>query len=267
MKVTILGCGGSGGVPLMGPNWGDCNPDNPRNRRRRVSIALRQRDTTILVDTSPDLRAQCLDAGISQVSAILYTHDHADHTQGIDDARFLKKPPGQATIPAYGTRETLETLSNRFAYIFQQNTIGSGHLYKPFLRPLEVTAPFEVDGIKVTAFEQDHGFGAVSTGYRIGNVAYCTDVAKLSNQALEILKGLDLFVVDCLRFEPHPTHAHFDQALAWTAQLKPKHTVLTHMNHLVDYDVIKAKCPPGVEPGYDGLEIELPDFPAAQGRN
>jgi len=144
MKVTILGCGGSGGVPLMGPNWGDCNPENPKNRRRRVSIALRQRDTTILVDTSPDLRAQCLDAGISQVSAILYTHDHADHTQGIDDARFLKKPAGQATIPAYGTRETLATLTARFAYIFQQNTEGSGHLYKPFLRPIEVTAPFEI---------------------------------------------------------------------------------------------------------------------------
>jgi phosphoribosyl 1,2-cyclic phosphate phosphodiesterase len=263
MKVTILGCGGSGGVPLMGPNWGDCNPDNPKNRRRRVSIAIRQGNTTILVDTSPDLRAQCLDAGISQVSAILYTHDHADHTQGIDDARFLKKPAGQATIPAYGTRETLETLTARFAYIFQQNTEGSGHLYKPFLRPIEVTAPFEIDGIKVTAFEQDHGFGAVSTGYRIGNVAYCTDVAKLSDQALETLEGLDLFVVDCLRFEPHPTHAHFDQALAWAAQLKPRHTVLTHMNHLVDYDVIKAKCPAGVEPGYDGLEIEVPDFAAA----
>jgi phosphoribosyl 1,2-cyclic phosphate phosphodiesterase len=259
VKVIILGCGGSGGVPLLGPHWGECNPANPKNRRRRVSIALRQGATTILVDTSPDLRAQCLDAGIARVSAILYTHDHADHTQGIDDARFLKKPAGQATIPAYGTGATLATLADRFDYIFRQNIEGSGHLYKPFLRAVEVTGPFEIDGIPVAAFEQDHGFGTTSTGYRIGNVAYCTDVARLPDKALAMLHGLDLFVVDCLRYEPHPTHAHFDQALAWAAQLKPKHTVLTHMNHLVDYDDIRAKCPPGIEPGYDGLEIEVPD--------
>ncbi len=219
VKVTILGCGGSGGVPLMGPVWGECNPDNPKNRRRRVSIAIRQGDTTILVDTSPDLRAQCLDAGIAQISAVLYTHDHADHTQGIDDVRFLKRPAGQATIPAYGMRETLDVLTSRFVYIFRQNTEGSGHLYKPFLRAEEVTGPFAIDGIPVVAFEQDHGFGSTSTGYRIGNVAYCTDVAKLSDEALAQLHGLDLFVVDCLRYEPHPTHAHFDQALAWAEQL------------------------------------------------
>ena len=263
MKVTILGCGGSGGVPLVGPHWGACNPDNPKNRRRRVSIALRQNtsagETTILVDTSPDLRAQCLDAGIAQVSAILYTHDHADHTQGIDDARFLKKPAGQATIPVYGTGATLALLTERFQYIFQQNTEGSGHLYKPFLRAIEIDGPFEVAGIPVLWFEQDHGFGTTSIGYRIGNVAYCTDVARLPDEALSKLQGLDLFVVDCLRFEPHPTHAHFDQVLAWAAELKPRHTVLTHMNHMVDYDVIKAKCPPGVEPAYDGLEVEIPD--------
>ncbi len=263
MKVTILGCGGSGGVPLLGPGWGDCNPDNPKNRRRRVSIAVRQRtaagDTTILVDTSPDLRAQCLDAGIAQVSAILYTHDHADHTQGIDDARFLKKPAGQATIPAYGTRETLRTLTSRFDYIFRQNTDGSGHLYKPFLRAEEVAGPFAIDGIPVVAFEQDHGFGSVSTGYRIGNVAYCTDVVELSETAMEVLQGLDLFVVDCLRFEPHPTHAHFGRALEWAAELQPRQTVLTHMNHMVDYDVIRLQCPPGIVPGYDGLDIEVPD--------
>lgn len=260
MRVTILGCGGSGGVPLLGPGWGDCNPDNPKNRRRRVSIALRQGDTTILVDTSPDLRVQCLDAGIAQVSAILYTHDHADHTQGIDDARFLKKPAGQATIPAYGTRETLRTLTARFEYIFRQNTDGSGHLYKPFLRAEEVTGPFEIDGIPVVAFEQNHGFGSVSTGYRIGNVAYCTDVVELSETAMASLRDLDLFVVDCLRFEPHPTHAHFGRALEWAAELQPRHTVLTHMNHMVDYDVIRLQCPPGIVPGYDGLEIEVPDI-------
>ena len=264
MKVTILGCGGSGGVPLLGPHWGECNPNNPKNRRRRVSIAIRQKtsvgETTILVDTSPDLRAQCLDAGISQLTAILYTHDHADHTQGIDDVRFLKKPAGQATIPAYGVRATLDVLARRFDYIFRQSIEGSGHLYKPFLRPVEATEPFEIEGIPILAFEQDHGFGSTSTGYRIGNVAYCTDVSVLSDDALSKLTGLDLFVVDCLRWEPHPTHAHFDQAIAWAKQLQPKHTLLTHMNHVLDYDAVMARCPPHVEPAYDGLEIEVPDF-------
>jgi phosphoribosyl 1,2-cyclic phosphate phosphodiesterase len=265
MKVTILGCGGSGGVPLIGPGWGECNPDNPKNRRSRVSILVSQGETNILCDTSPDFRAQALAAGINHLDAVLYTHDHADHTQGIDDLRFVKSRDKSRhhRVPVYGSKETLGTLTSRFSYAFAQNTQGSGHLYKPFLDPIEVVdnEAVSVAGFAVTPYLQEHGFGSVTTGYRIGNVAYSTDCVALPGASLAHLHGLDLFIVDCLRFEPHNTHAHFDQALAWVEMLRPKHTILTHMNHLVDYDVIKARCPAGVEPAYDGLAIEVPDAP------
>ena len=257
MKVTVLGCGGSGGVPLLGPDWGACNPDNPKNHRRRVSVLVQEAGTNIVLDTSPDFRAQMLDAGAGHLDAILYTHDHADHTQGIDDVRFLKGREKGARIQAYGTADTLKTLTSRFEYIFSQNTVGSGHLYKPFLEAKEVTGPFEFRGIPIAPFEQAHGFGSVTTGYRVGPMAYSTDAVALSDAAFEILKGVDLWIVDCLRFDPHPTHAHFDMALEWISRVKPRHAILTHMNHMVDYDVIKARCPKGVEPAYDGLSVEI----------
>ncbi|MET1028058.1 MAG: MBL fold metallo-hydrolase [Dongiaceae bacterium] len=257
-KVTVLGCGGSGGVPMIGPNWGNCNPDNPKNRRRRVSVLVEHPQAKILLDTSPDLRMQMLDAGINKIDAILYTHDHADHTQGIDDVRFLKPSSGSA-IDVYAATETLTSLTQRFAYIFQQDTKGSGHLYKPFLTPHQVDIPsrFRINGIEIDAFEQEHGFGTVTTGYRIGKMAYSTDAVNLPDYAFDLLQGLDLWIVDCLRFEPHGTHAHFDKAMNWIERIKPKHAVLTHLNHQVDYDVIRDRCPPGVEPGYDGLTIEI----------
>jgi phosphoribosyl 1,2-cyclic phosphate phosphodiesterase len=257
-KVTVLGCGGSGGVPMIGPNWGKCNPDNPRNRRRRVSVLVEHPRAKILLDTSPDLRMQMLDAGVGKIDAILYTHDHADHTQGIDDVRFLKASSG-ATIDVYASEDTLDSLTQRFSYIFQQETKGSGHLYKPFLTPHPIRIPshFRINDIEIDAFEQEHGFGSVTTGYRIGSMAYSTDAVNLPEYAFDLLQGLDLWIVDCLRFEPHETHAHFDKALEWIARVKPKHAVLTHLNHLVDYDVIRDRCPPGVEPAYDGLTIEI----------
>jgi len=257
-KVTILGCGGSGGIPLIGNNWGRCNPDNPKNRRRRVSVLLEHPQAKILFDTSPDLRMQMLDANCGSVDAVFYTHDHADHTQGIDDLRFMK-PRSGGTIDAYGSAETLATLTQRFAYVFAQSTKGSGHLYRPFLMPHEIAIPsrFDIKGIPVAAFEQQHGFGGVTTGYRVGKMAYCTDAVDLPEMAFDLLQGLDLFIVDCLRFEPHETHAHFDKAIAWIERVKPKHAVLTHLNHMMDYDEVARRCPPGVEPGYDGLAIEI----------
>jgi phosphoribosyl 1,2-cyclic phosphate phosphodiesterase len=266
MKVRILGCGGSGGVPLIGPGWGACNPDNPKNRRTRVSILVQQGSTNIICDTSPDFREQALAAGINHLDAILYTHDHADHTQGIDDLRFVRSKDRDIgnRVPAYGTADTLGTLQQRFSYGFQQHTKGSGHLYKPFIEPIPISdQPFKIAGIDVIPYAQEHGFGTMTTGYRIGNMAYSTDCVALPEASLRHLHNLDLFVVDCLRFEPHMTHAHFDRAMEWVGVLRPKHTILTHMNHLVDYDVIKARCPQGVEPGYDGLTIDIPDAPHA----
>jgi len=255
MKVTVLGCGGSGGVPLIGGEWGRCNPDNPKNRRRRVSVLVEHDGHNIVLDTSPDFRAQMLDAEVKKLDAILYTHDHADHTQGIDDVRFMRAFNKGDRIPAYGTAETLGTLTERFPYIFIQNTAGSGHLYKPFLEARTVTGPFEFCGLTVTPFEQEHGFGSKSTGYRVGPMAYSTDVVELPEVAFDILQGLDLWIVDCLRFEPHMTHANFEKAIGWIERLKPKHAILTHLNHQTDYDAVLAQCPPGVEPGYDGLSV------------
>jgi phosphoribosyl 1,2-cyclic phosphate phosphodiesterase len=261
MKVTILGCGGSGGVPLLGNHWGACDPNNPRNRRRRVSVLVQQGDINIIIDTSPDFRAQMLDAGIKHLNAILYTHDHADHTQGIDDVRFLKSKQHNkdGMVPAHASENTLRSLTRRFDYVFAQSRSGSGQLYKPFLKAMPLAGPFTVAGLPVTPYDQDHGFGEVTTGFRIGNMAYSTDCVGLPEASLDVLQGLDLFIVDCLRFEPHQTHAHFDMALDWAKRLKPKHTILTHMNHMVDFATIKARCPEGVEPGYDGLAVMIDD--------
>ena len=258
MRVTVLGCGGSGGVPLVGEGWGACNPANPRNRRRRVSILVEHGNAAILVDASPDLRQQLLDADCHRLDAVMFTHDHADHSHGIDELRFVRRPRGEA-LPAYGDGPTLASLTQRFDYIFRQSTVGSGVLYRPFLRAVEVTGPFRFAGLDVTPFAQDHGHGSKTVGYRFGNMAYSTDVVDLPEASFAVLGGLDLWIVDCLRFEPHTTHSHFARTISWIERLRPRRAVLTHLNHMIDYDVLAARCPPGVEPGYDGLVVEIAD--------
>ncbi len=258
MRVTVLGCGGSGGVPLIGGIWGSCNPANPKNRRRRVSIHVEIGGQSILVDASPDLRQQLLDADIGHLDAVLFTHEHADHCHGIDDLRFLRPDPKAPPLEAWATPKTMDALKARFAYIFRQNQVNSGVLYRPFLAGRDVTGPFRIGAVDVIPFEQQHGFGSVTTGYRMGPMAYSTDVVGFDERAFEILAGLDLWIVDCLRFEPHPTHAHFDLTMAWIERLRPKRALLTHLNHMIDYDELARRCPPGVEPAYDGLTVELP---------
>jgi phosphoribosyl 1,2-cyclic phosphate phosphodiesterase len=257
MKVTVLGCGGSGGVPLVGNIWGACNPANPRNRRRRVSVHVEHSDASVLIDASPDLRVQLLDADIKRLDAVLFTHDHADHCHGIDDLRFLDTGRPGAPIEAWAEADTMAGLVKRFDYIFRQKELGSGVLYRPFLQARTVDGPFAIRGLGISPFRQQHGMGSFSLGYRLGPMAYSTDVVGLDEAAFAALAGLDLWIVDCLRFEPHPTHAHFDLVMAWVERLAPKRTLLTHMNHMVDYDEIARRCPPGVEPAYDGLTVEL----------
>ncbi len=259
MKVTILGSGGSGGVPLIGENWGRCDPANPRNRRRRVSVLVETAGRTILIDTSPDCRAQLLDARVMRIDAVLFTHDHADHVHGIDDMRFLRKDLEAPPIPAFATASTLEVLTQRFGYAFRQAEHGSGFLYRPFLEPhaIDYGRAFEAVGVGVMPYRQEHGFGSMTTGFRIGAMAYSTDVVALPEESLALLGGLDLWIVDCLRFEPHNTHANFDKAMGWIERLKPRHAVLTHLNHSIDYATLAARCPAGVEPAYDGLVIEV----------
>ncbi len=250
----MLGCGSSGGVPLLGPDWGHCDPINPKNRRRRVSVLVEEGDTAILLDTSPDLRAQLLDARVQRLDAVVWTHHHADHMNGIDDLRPLNRLM-KAPIDVYGSASTLAHIRQSFGYVFEP-VAPDAVFYKPYLVPHEITGPFRVGGLTVTPFQQDHGF-STTLGFRIGDFAYSTDVKSLDEQAFAALAGVELWIVDCLRDAPHPTHSHFAQTMDWIRRVKPRRAVFTHMNHEADYQTWAMRLPPGVEPGYDGLAIEL----------
>ena len=254
MKIRILGCGGSGGVPLIGDKWGNCDPGEPKNRRRRVSILVEEGATTLLIDTSPDLREQLLDAGTNRLDAVLFTHAHADHLHGIDDLRSVNRLM-RAPIPVYANTDTLEKIGQRFGYVFAPLESGDS-FYKPTLVPHVIDGAFEIAGIRIVPFEQDHGFSA-TLGFRIGDMAYSTDVVDLDETAFAVLEGVELWVVDCLRYEPHPTHSHLAKTLSWVARVKPRRAVLTHMDIPLDYATLRRNLPAGVEPGYDGLMIEL----------
>ncbi|GGF14507.1 metal-dependent hydrolase [Aliidongia dinghuensis] len=259
LRVTILGCGGSQGVPTPVGDWGLCDPKNPRNRRLRPSILVEATDAeggrkTILVDAGPDLRAQLLAVECRHIDALLFTHSHADHTHGIDDLRAVNRLMGRP-IPFWAAPETLADIRQRFGYAVVDDPAVS-NFYRPVLVAHEMDGPFVAAGIPVVPFEQDHGFSR-SWGFRIGNFAYSTDVVQLNEAAFEALAGIELWVVDCLREAPHPTHSHLERTLDWIDRLKPRRAIFTHMDQSSDFDVIRRQLPPGVEPGYDGLVAEL----------
>jgi phosphoribosyl 1,2-cyclic phosphate phosphodiesterase len=258
MKVTMLGCGASTGVPAIGPDWGRCDPNDPRNRRRRVSVLVEARETVILIDTSPDLREQLLAAGAARIDAVVVTHAHADHLHGIDDLRAVNRLMKKA-IPLYAEARTLAEISRRFGYVLAQRDAGDG-FYKPSMVPHQIAGPFEVNDVPVIPFTQDHGFGA-TLGVRIGGFAYSTDVTELDEAAFAALAGVEVWIVDCLRREPHPTHSHLAKTLAWIGRVAPRRAILTHMDQSLDYRELSAELPAGVEPGQDGLVIELPAPP------
>ncbi len=256
MKITVLGCGSSQGVPMIGGRWGDCDPRNPRNRRRRPSIFVEWDGVNILVDTSPDLRAQALDAGIDRVDAVLFTHAHADHVHGIDDLRGIWRGTGR-DIDVYAESDVLDEIVSRFPYLFH-GASGPERNYPPFLRPHAIDGAIETNGVAIVPFEQDHGICA-STGFRFGDFAYSTDVVRLSEQSLDLLAGTDTWLVDCLRLHrSHPTHAHWPVTGAWLDRVQPRRAILTHMNHHADYDAMLAATPDDVEPAYDGMQIKVP---------
>jgi len=256
MRVTVLGCGPSTGVPVIGGNWGRCDPTDPRNRRRRVSVLVEIGGVVILIDTSPDLREQLLDASVTWIDAVVLTHAHADHLHGIDDLRSVNRLMRSA-IPLYADAQTLAEIRSRFGYVFKP-VEEPGRFYKPTLVPHEIVGPFEIGGIRILPFVQDHGF-STTLGLRIGGFAYSTDVTELDDNAFVALAGIELWIVDCLRREPHPTHSHLAKTLAWIARVRPGRAVLTHMDQSLDYRELSAELPSGVEPARDGLVIELSD--------
>jgi phosphoribosyl 1,2-cyclic phosphate phosphodiesterase len=256
MRVTVLGCGASTGVPAIGPDWGRCNPADPRNRRRRVSALVETGNLSILIDTSPDLREQLIDAEVSRLDAVIVTHAHADHLHGIDDLRSINRLMQQA-IPLFADVKTLGEIRRRFSYVLEPSR-EPGRYHKPTLEPNEIRGPFEISGVRVIPFVQDHGFSS-TLGLRIGAFAYSTDVMELDDAALAALERVELWIVDCLRREPHPTHSHLAKTLSWIARVRPRRAVLTHMDQSLDYCELSAELPSGVEPGRDGLVIELPD--------
>ncbi len=257
MKVTILGCGSSSGVPLVGCGCEVCASGNPKNNRTRVSLYIEINDIKLLVDTSPDLRQQALREGIKRVDAVLYTHDHADHTHGIDDLRSFNYL-ANASIPIYGDNYTLSKLTRNYAYAF--GPPPEKVWIKPSLIAYNLPGTpiheFSVQNVKITAFEQIHGKHK-TLGYRIGDFAYSTDTNELPETAFEALRGVKVWVVDCLRYTPSPVHANLEKTLEWIGRVKPEKAILTHMAHELDYDRLSKELPPEVEPAYDGMVLEL----------
>lgn len=252
MKITVLGCGSSGGVPLIGENWGACDPKDPLNRRTRVSVLVEQGETALLIDTSPDFRQQALACGLRHLSAVLYTHAHADHCHGIDELRSVNWLT-QKPIDIYADNATMGELKQRFGYIF--NNTKPNQFYKPSVTPHVIDGAFEVGGIKVVPFVQDHGYSK-TLGFRFGDFAYSTDVKNLDDAAFAALDGVKVWIVDCIRPEPHPTHSHLAQTLEWIARVKPERAFFTHMNEGMDYKSLAATLPAGILPAHDGLVIE-----------
>ena len=254
MRVRILGCGTSSGVPRVGNDWGECDPSNPRNRRRRVSILVTHGDTRILVDTGPDLREQLLDAEVSDVAAVLWTHDHADHCHGIDDLRQLFHARG-APVEGYAQRETLDTLVARFGYAFE----GKGG-YPPVAVANLLPDEMKVGGIRIRTVDQPHG-DITSAGIRFDvngkSLGYSTDFNILTEDMINLFQDVDVWIVDALRRRPHPTHPHLAQTLDWIGIINPGRAFLTHMDQSMDYESLRAELPAHVEPGYDGLEVAL----------
>jgi phosphoribosyl 1,2-cyclic phosphate phosphodiesterase len=260
LVVTILGCGSSTGVPRVGAGWGACDPAEPKNRRRRCSILVERTgsegSTTVLVDTSPDLRQQLLDAEVTRLDAVLFTHDHADHTHGIDDLRPLVLHM-RRRIPAYADATTATVLQARFGYCF---ATPPGSNYPPILdeHRIVVPRPVAIEGtggtVEARPFRMIHG-PTDAIGFRFGDVAYAPDVSRMPPESVEALRGLEVLIVDALRYTPHPTHFSVTDALALIAEVRPLRAVLTNLHSDIDYDTLRGELPDGVVPAFDGMQI------------
>ena len=260
LVCTILGCGSSGGVPRLGGNWGECDPENPLNRRRRCSMLVERQEgggvTRVLIDTSPDMRAQLLDAGVGTLDAVIWTHAHADHTNGIDDLRQIVFNTRQR-LAVWADAVTAEALQARFGYVFDQ---PEGSPYPPILDLHIIDGPVTVTGaggaLTFQPFAARHGH-IDALGFRIGPMAYLPDAAEIPEESWPLLEGLDTWVVDALRRRPHPTHAHLARTLEWIARARPRHAVLTNMHNDLDHGAVAAETPAHVTPAHDGMVLRF----------
>lgn len=252
MRIRILGCGTSSGVPRIGNDWGACDPTEPRNRRRRTSAIVEHGDTRILIDTGPDMREQLLAADVGTVDAVIWTHDHADHCHGIDDLRQIYHALGRP-VTGFARPVTARALEQRFAYVFQGKT-G----YPPTATITAFDDELVIGDIRIRSVDQPHG-RIHSAGLRFEcdgrSIGYATDFHDLTPDMADLYSGLDLWVVDALRHKPHPAHADLPTVLGWIEQLRPKRSVLIHMDQSMDYATLCRELPAGVEPAYDGMDI------------
>jgi phosphoribosyl 1,2-cyclic phosphate phosphodiesterase len=262
LVFTILGCGSSAGVPRVAQGWGACDPNNPKNRRRRCSLLVQKPTgsgtTTVLVDASPDLREQMLDAEVARIDGVLFTHDHADHTHGIDDLRpfFIHH---RRRVDVYADAPTAAVLHARFGYCF---SAPSGSDYPPILTEHRIAAgePVTIEGqggpVSALPFKQTHGDGS-SLGFRFGSLAYSCDVNGIPDESLKFMRDIDVWIVDALRHKPHPSHFSLEESLAWIQRVRPRRAVLTNLHTDLDYETLRRSLPPGVEPAFDGMTIKL----------
>jgi len=254
VKVIVLGCGTSSGVPRIGGDWGACDPQDPRNRRTRASVLVQSETTTILVDTGPDMREQLLNAGVTNLDAVLWTHEHADHTHGIDDLRQIFHLKGEP-VSCYARERCLESLERRFRYVFH----GRGG-YPSAATIALLNDALIVGDVHIRTVDMPHG-GISSAGFRFEqdgkSFGYSTDFHEFTAEMEELFSGLDLWVVDALRRAPHPTHANLATTLDAIGRLRPRRAILTHMDQSMDFADLARELPAGVEPGHDRLEVFL----------
>ncbi|WP_336056487.1 MBL fold metallo-hydrolase [Nitratireductor sp. CH_MIT9313-5] len=263
LRLTILGCGSSPGVPRIMGDWGACDPENPRNRRTRAAALVERISenggiTRVVIDTGPDFRSQMIASSVEKLDAVLYTHPHADHIHGIDDLRGYVLAQ-KKLMDVYADQPTMDRLMEAFRYCFET---PHGSNYPPILkahiiepgRELAITG--EGGPITLTPLLQVHG-DIHSLGFRVGSMAYCSDVSAFPPETAQLLEGLDVLVIDALQYKPHPSHFSLDEALEWIARLKPQKAVLTHMHIPLDYDTVARQTPEHVIPAHDGLSLEV----------
>ena len=254
MKLRILGCGTSAGVPRIGADWGACDPNEPRNRRMRVSLLVESGGQRLLVDCGPDLRQQLLDAEVGDLDMLVVTHDHADHCHGIDELRPIAQRR-KSPVPLHARPDVIDRLRHRFGYAFA----GSG-FYAAVVEPFILGEDLAIGDVTVRFADQPHG-GITSLGLRFDDngrsAVYAIDFSQMTDAMAALYEGADVMICDCLQRREHPTHAHLDAALGWARELRVGHLYLTHMNNSLDYRTLAAELPDWAAPAHDGLEIAL----------